>query len=214
MKGTLKVAVILLVVLTASEPSPAASDTKPQGSDATSSIERFHSTLLGVMKEAKQLGVKGRYDRLEPTVKEFFSLPLMIRIASGPYWSKGSDAERQQLTEAFERMSVATYADRFDGFSGESFETVGQKPGPQSTTLVETKLVRPKDDPVEITYVMRDIKGEWRIVDVLLESGISELARYRSEYAKILKDRGLEGLVAELDAKTGKMLGTSLAEKR
>lgn len=45
-----------------------------------------------------------------------------------PYWAKGTDAERQRLTEAFERMSVATYADRFDGFSGESFQTIGQKP--------------------------------------------------------------------------------------
>ena len=111
----------------------------PEG-DPTALIDRFHTTLLGVMKEAKALGVRARYERLEPAVREIFSLPLMIRIAAGTHWSKGSDAQRQRLAEAFERMSVATYTDRFDGYSGESFETAGQKPGPQATTLVETKL--------------------------------------------------------------------------
>lgn len=209
---------LLLVVLLALELTPAvpgaATDSKSPEGDPTALIDRFHTTLLGVMKEAKALGVRARYERLEPAVREIFSLPLMIRIAAGTHWSKGSDAQRQRLAEAFERMSVATYADRFDGYSGESFETVGRKPGPQGTTLVETRLLRPKDDPVDITYVVRQVGGEWRVVDVLLESGISELARYRSEYAKILKDRGLDGLIAELEAKTAKMLGPIFAGQR
>jgi len=217
-RAVLKNRFLLVVVFLALGLTPAApgasTDSKSSEGDPTDLIGRFHTTLLGVMKEAKALGVRGRYERLEPAVREIFSLPLMIRIAAGTHWSKGSDAERQRLAEAFERMSVATYADRFDGYSGESFETVGRKPGPQATTLVETKLLRPKDDPIEITYVMREVRGEWRIVDVLLESGISELARYRSEYAKILKDRGLDGLIAELEAKTAKMLGPSVAGQR
>lgn len=76
MKRTLQAAARLLVLLTVSGTSPAtAADAKPQTADAKSSIERFHSTVLGVMKEAKQLGVKGRYDRLDPIVREFFSFP-------------------------------------------------------------------------------------------------------------------------------------------
>lgn len=187
-------------------------DTGP--ADPAGRIEAFHEILLGVMKDAKAIGVRERYRRLEPAVKEIFALPLMVRIASGTYWSKGSDADRARLLGAFERMSIATYADRFDGYSGESFETVGTKPGPQGTTLVETRIIRPKDDPVDIVYVFREIQGEWRVVDVLLDSGISELARYRSEYAKILRDRGVDGLVEELEAKVTKVLGTDFAEKR
>ena len=189
----------------------AASGAKAEAPEAR--IDRFHEALLGVMKQAKDLDVRQRYEVLEPIVKETFSLPLMIRLASGSHWTKGSDAEREKLLDAFERMSVATYADRFDGYSGETFETLGTKPGPQGTTLVDTRLVRTNDEPVSLVYVMREVQGEWRVVDVLLESGISELARYRSDYSKILRDRGIAGLVGELQAKTAKMLDTDVAGK-
>lgn len=191
----------------AAEPAPATGD-------PVTVIAEFHATLLDVMKKSKSLRVRGRYARLEPAVKETFSLPVMIRIAAGSHWAKGSEAARERLTTAFERMSVATYADRFDGYSGESFETVGRRPGPQGTMLVETKLLRPKDDPVAIAYVMREVQARWRVIDVLLESGISELARYRSDYAKILRDRGLEGLIAELDARSERMLDSDSAGRR
>ena len=194
------------------QPASAADRTQPSAEEIDL-IERFHMTLSAVMKEAKTLGIKGRYAKLEPAVKSTFSLPLMVRIASGSYWPKGTDGERDRLVAAFERMSVATYADRFDGFSGESFKTVGKKPGPQGTTLVETKLVRPRDEPVDIVYVLREVEGEPLVVDVLLESGVSELARYRSDYSKVLKNAGLGGLVTELDAKAAKLLNGDAAEQ-
>lgn len=205
---TARLCALLILLLLARTPVVAA-EPAPAAADPVAVIGQFHETLLEVMKKSKSLGVRGRYERLEGPVKETFSLPLMIRIAAGSHWAKASEAARQSLTAAFERMSVATYADRFDGYSGESFETMGRKPGPQGTTLVETKLVRPKDDPVDISYVMRQVQGRWRIADVLLEGGISELARYRSDYAKILRDGGLEALVVELDARSAKMLDSA-----
>ena len=33
-------------------------------------IDRFHATLLGVMKDAKALGVEGRLERLTPAMDQ------------------------------------------------------------------------------------------------------------------------------------------------
>ena len=178
---------------------------------AIARVESFHDVLLQVMKDAKTLGPPGRFKQLEPAVTRFFHLPLMIRIASGSAWSKGTDKEKESLARSFERMSVATYADRFNGYSGESFATDSTQEGPQGTTLVETRIVRPKNEPVALIYVMREVKGEWRAVDVLLDTGISELARYRSEYRKILKDGGLTALAGKLDSTTSEILGEEVA---
>ena len=54
---------------------------------------------------------------------------------------------------------------------------------------------------MELTYVTRLIKGTWRIIDVLLDTGISELAVRRSEYRRILKSKGIDGLISILDGK-------------
>ena len=73
--------------------------------------------------------------------------------------------------------------------------------GPQKTMLVDTVLKNPSDTDVAFTYVCREIKGAWRIIDVLLGTGISELAVRRSEYRQILRADGIDGLISILKGK-------------
>ena len=173
---------------------------------ASELVSAFHGSLFGVMKEAKALGIKGRFERLASPVERSFNLSLMIQVAAGSYWQKAGPEQVDRLVAAFTRLSVSTYASQFDGYSGETFETRGEKPGPQNTTLVGTRIVKTTGSPVEITYVTRQAKGEWRIVDVLVDNGISELAVRRSEYRAILQSGGVDGLIATLNAKADQLL--------
>ncbi len=191
---TLKVLLLLAGVLTA---LPAAAQEDP----ARTVIQRFQQSLLAVMKEAKSLGVTGRYQRLQPRIEEAFHLPLMIRVATGSFWRKADKAQRSRLVAAFKRLSISTYANRFDGYSGQVFEIVDQRPGPQKTVLVKTRIVSPGDSPARLTYVVKEYKGQWRIVDILLDNDISELAVRRSEYSRLLKKNGVDGLIAALNTK-------------
>ena len=174
--------------------------------DAVTVVTRLHDTLLSVMKEADALGVKGRDRHLAPEIERAFHLRLMARITSGAVWIKADTAQRDSLAAAFSRLSVATYASRFDGYSGQSFETIGDRPGPAATYLVDTRILRPGESPVPLTYVLKQLDGRWGIVDVLLDTGISELAVRRSEYRSILKKDGADGLIAVLDAKVKELL--------
>jgi phospholipid transport system substrate-binding protein len=173
---------------------------------ASELITAFHDSLLAVMREAKALGIKGRYDRLASRIEQTFNLPLMIQVAAGSHWQKASPGQVNKLIAAFTRLSISTYASRFDGFSGETFETRGEKPGPQNTTLVNTRIVKASGAPVEIVYVARLTKGEWRVLDVVVDNGISELAVRRSEYRSILQSGGVDGLIATLLAKADQLL--------
>ena len=56
--------------------------------------------------------------------------------------------------------------------------------------------------------VMAERDGAWRIVDVLLERSISELAVRRSEYNQVLRTGGADKLAEVLDQKTAQ-LGTN-----
>ncbi len=169
-------------------------------------VEGFHDMLISVMKEAKSLKVAGRYKKIEPVMAKSFDLAFMIRVASGTSWRKISDAEKKKLAAAFRHLSIATYAYRFDGFSGQSFKTVAVEPGPRKTTLVKTQLLRPNENPVKLTYVMKKSKGACRIVDILLGGGISELAVRHSEYRTILKKQGPNSLAKILNRKADQYL--------
>lgn len=194
-------ALVLAALLVAPLPSQAQQET------ASSVIEKFHQTLLSVMKEAESLGVKGRYERLQSPVTEAFHLPLMIRVAAGRFWKRANPGQRERLLAAFTRMSVGNYAARFDGYSGQRFVTLGERPGPGKTRLVATQIVSPGDDPVDLTYVMKNIENRWRIGDVLFDNAISELAVRRSEYRRVLKQDGIDGLIAILEAKARTLVG-------
>ena len=169
-------------------------------------VERFQANLLEVMKEANTLSVQQRYARLRPSVEKSFHLPLMIQIAISNHWKDSTISERRQLVNAFRRMSISILATLFDGYSGETFKLVEEKPGPQNTTLVVTKLVKSDQSTVEISYVTRQFKNGWRIIDVILDRGISELMVRRSEYRLILKNRGVAGLISVLNGKADELV--------
>ena len=190
----------VLLVLVAAVP-PGAAEVEPRVL-----VERFQGNLLAVMKEAESLGVKGRYDRLVSSIEETFYLPLMIRIASGPYWKGANQTQRSRLISAFRRMSVSRVATLFDGYAGETFEAIGEKPGPQNTLLVETRIVIPDKPSVNLTYVAKTIKERWRLIDVIVDDGISELSVRRSEYRRVLKNEGVDGLIATLNKKADELI--------
>ncbi|MGH6898992.1 MAG: ABC transporter substrate-binding protein [Geminicoccaceae bacterium] len=168
-------------------------------------IERLHAGLLEVMQDGDALDYEGRYRRLEPVLQSSYDFPFMTRVAVGPVWGDLDAAQRARLSDLFAEMSIANYAARFDGYGGERFEILGQAPAPRDTVLVQTRIVRPRDEPVELNYVLRESGDDWRIIDVLLESKFSELARQRSEFAAVLRGGGPPDLVATLERKIAEL---------
>jgi len=126
----------------------------------------------------------------------------MAKIAIGRAWNDLDQAQRDGLVERFSRMSVATFASRFDGYGGERFEIFGERSGPRETIIVDDRIIRQGKDPVGLNFVLRDRSGseaDWRIIDVMLDGKFSELARQRAEFSSVLKNGGYDELIMALD---------------
>jgi phospholipid transport system substrate-binding protein len=191
----------ILIVLIAISP------TASWAESAGNLVSDFQSGLISVMKDAESLGVKGRYERLEPVIKKTFHLALMAGLSAGPYWQQATTEQRNRLVDAFTGMSIATLATLFSGYSGEKFVTTGERPGPQGVTFVDTALKIPgRDSDVTISYVAREFDGQWRLIDVIVDGGISELKVRISEYRQTLNKGGVEALINLLRSKTNDLL--------
>jgi phospholipid transport system substrate-binding protein len=178
--------------------APAAWGQGDPGDPAVARIRAFYDALLATMKQAGQLGIQGRYDKLAPVITATFDLAAMTRIAVGPEWNSIAPEQQSMLIEGFTRMTIATYASRFNGYSGERFEVEPASEVRATGRLVRTKLIPSKGEPVTLNYLMRGSGDNWKVVDVYLTGTISELATRRSEFASVLKNGGPSALIDSL----------------
>ena len=188
---TLASAALCLGLITTAQPAAAA------GGDT---VRTFYDTLLDNMRSGSSLGAAGRYARIAPVVRRVFDIPFMTRLAVGPEWASLTEAQRQQVSQAFERYVAAVYAERFDNYSGEKLQVTGEQPS-AGGTIITSQIVKSNGEPVHLNYLMRQNGGSWQIADVYLNGTISELATRRSEFASILRTRGIDGLIAMLNTK-------------
>jgi phospholipid transport system substrate-binding protein len=168
-------------------------------------VENFHGTLLDVMKQSKKLGYNGRYQELGPAIAQTFHLPMMAKVIAGRHWSEFNGEQQSTLIDAFARMTTATYASRFNGYSGEKFVMVEEVPLQENARMVKTQIVKSDGEPVEINYLLRQFENGWRVIDIYLKGAYSELATRRSEYVSVLDRQGLDGLVRTIDGKVAQL---------
>ena len=155
---------------------------------AIARVRAFYDVVLGVMKQAKELGIRGRYAKLATAIQSTFDLAAMTRIAVGPDWNSFSPQMQASLIESFSRMTIATYANRFDGYAGEQF-VVDPKPESRNTgKIVRTKLVQSNGEPpmltcpISLILRVRVIRLKFDCPDLpaILPNGAQNPARARS----------------------------------
>jgi len=203
---------LLLALLILAAPARAAEDGAPH------TIDALHGVLLEAMKQADALGFTGRSELVAPAVEAAFDLDFMASKTLGPHSKKLDTSDRQRWVTTFKHFVVSNYARQFDGYSGQTFETLDVEPAPRKTVIVRTVLVRTRDADVKLNYRLHELKispagdeedgqgdggGEslWKIIDVYSNGTVSELALRRSEFSALLSRNGFEGLIEKVKSK-------------
>jgi len=166
-------------------------------------IDELHETLLAVMKKADELGYSGRYDMLYPVISGTFDLDFMGTKSLGRHWRELDPEQQKDWIKAFGNFTISNYAARFDGYSGQTFEVVGEEAASHETRVVRTKIVDPERDEEEtqLNYRLRETDGGWRVIDVYLHGSVSELALRRAEFSTAYERQGFDKVLASLKSK-------------
>jgi phospholipid transport system substrate-binding protein len=176
-------------------------------------VQGLYDALLGTMKSGRTLGQSGRFARLEPVIRRTFDITTMARLSVGSSWATLSEAQRRQVVESFGRYISAIYADRFDSYAGQKLQVTGEQPA-AGGIMVKSQIVKANGEPVNVDYLMRRNGDTWLISDIYLDGAISEVATRRSEFGAILKNEGIDGLIAALNRKANILKGSTQAVSR
>lgn len=188
--------------------SQEAREPAPEFQAASDIVAELHGVLGEMMKNAEALGYAGRFQLIDPIVGLRFDTPLIVKVILSRHWNGLTDAEKTEFIQLFQQLSAATYAARFNSFSGQEFVETGREQLNAGRLLIKTELRRPEEPAVKLDYLMhRSEQGEWRIISVIA-NGVNDLSLKRAEYAAVIKDRGFPGLLDDirkkiLDMETG-----------
>ncbi len=171
-----------------------------EASTAKQIVDRFQTHLIGVMKEGKQLGYAGRYDKLRDAVSNSHDLTKIARIVVGKEWEKLSETQQQQLVDVFSKLSIASYAHNFKEFTGEAFVFDSEEETTRGGVVIHARLTIPDEKDVKFDYMLKEKGNSWRIINIIA-NGVSDLALKRSEYTSILQREGFDALIAKINEK-------------
>lgn len=167
--------------------------------DGIAVVEHLHANLLQIMRDADTLGYAGRVSHISPVLAETFDFTTIARIVTGAHWQSLGPEQQVDFQGIFARLSAATYASNFDGFSGESFETLNAEER-RGNLLVKSNIKTGDGELISLDYVLREGDNGWRIVNVIAQ-GVSDLSLKRADYTAVIRSEGYDSLVAKLNGK-------------
>lgn len=154
-----------------------------------------------------ELALAEQEQRFKAIVHDYIAFKSIARwVLGGRYWRQASEQQREKYLNLFEELMVATYAHRFQNYSGEKLEITGTQIIDSDQALVRTTLMRPNaDKPLRVDWRVRATNGSYRVIDIMIE-GLSMAQSQRSEFASLLRSNGgsVEDLMAELEDRLNK----------
>jgi phospholipid transport system substrate-binding protein len=178
---------------------------------AVQPIRTLCDGLLQIMHAGTGTPFPKRFDMLAPVADQVFDLEVILQVSVGLGWSSLPQAQQSTLLTSFRRYTIANYVNSFDNFNGQHFDVQPDtKPLPNGEQLAQTRIVSSSGESHELDYVMRQVGGGWKAVDVLADGSISRVAVQRSDFRRLLSSGGATALIDSLNRKISDLSGGAL----
>jgi phospholipid transport system substrate-binding protein len=140
---------------------------------------------------------------VEARLVPHFDFARATRIAVGKSWRDATPRQQERLTREFRELLVRTYSGALSGYRNQTIEFLPLRAAASDTEVtVRSRVRQPGAEAILIEYDMEKTGGSWKVFDVRV-AGISLVATYRTSFAEEVRNRGIDGLIAALEAKNG-----------
>ena len=138
----------------------------------------------------------------------------MTALAVGANWRKATPEQKKRLAAEFRTLLVRTYASSLSAFGDQKFDFRPLRMKPEDTEVtVQVRVLQSGAQPVPVDYDMEKTANGWKCYDVRV-GGISLVVNYRTEFASIVRDKGIDGLIGVLATKNKSLDAAQGGEKK
>jgi phospholipid transport system substrate-binding protein len=134
----------------------------------------------------------------------------------GITWRKATPQQREVFEREFRALLMNTYLNSISraDYHGQSIRYLPLRTPPTGDRAeVDAEIEQPNGPLIHATFRMyRRDGGDWKVYDVVAE-GVSLVITQRSTFSSIIRDKGLDGLIAMLEARNNKRIDQAATEE-
>ena len=136
---------------------------------------------------------------------------LFSKWVLGKSWRKATPEQRDIFVTEFTELMISSYLSTFTSDDYKS-QVIHYKPprkskDPKKVTVV-SEVEQSNGPLLDIRFRMHLADTGWKVYDVVIE-GVSLVATNRSTYSSIVRDKGIDGLIAMMERRNADRVSTS-----
>lgn len=151
----------------------------------------------------KLLKANAKPAELTKSVAAFIDIDELGKAALADHWAQLKPAEQTEILKVLRQLVEANYVSMQTANVNYTVAYLGEEPQADGRVLVKTTITTTrKGRPlvVKVNYRVQKSGTAWRAVDVETD-GVSLVDNYRAQFNKVIKDKGVAGLVKVMQDK-------------
>lgn len=169
-------------------------------SSPTARVKDSTDRVITVLKD-KSLDRETRWARIGLVINDSFDFRSMSQSVLATNWKTASPEERQQFVVFFSQYLEDTYRTKIESYTNQKVEYIGETIRGKRA-VVETVIITDNTE-IPVNYKLKNNDGSWFAYDVVIE-GVSLVNNYRSTFAAIVKNDGMDGLLNDIQTRINK----------
>ncbi len=166
----------------------------------TEQVKQSVDKVLTILRD-ESLNREQSWERISAVIGERFDYRSMSQSVLATNWKSATPEEREKFIEFFSQYLEETYRTKIEAYSNQEVfylkETINGK-----RAVVET-VIKTEGTEIPVNYKLKNNDGEWVTYDVVIE-GVSLVNNYRSTFAAIVKNDGMDGLLNDIQYRINK----------
>lgn len=175
---------------------------------SVSPSSRIKQTVDEVLKvlQMPELDRDKRRDMVKVIVRPRFDYRAMSQIILAKNWKRATSEQQDRFIDLFRDLLEHTYFSAMDKYTGETVR-MGREKIDGKRAVVET-YISTSSKEVPVNYNLRLKNDDWFAFDVSVD-GVSLVSNYRTSFRNLVREKGMDGLLQELEKKVDSLKGTS-----
>ncbi|CAK7192326.1 hypothetical protein COMNV_00519 [Commensalibacter sp. Nvir] len=158
---------------------------------------------LNTIQQPKSGSFTQRIAILSTALEQSYDFPTILQKTVGYRFNGFSEQQKSELLKAFKNYTVARYLSSFGANDDNIFKILPKnKPSTVGKGMIVSTVIVSDGDSTPIDYLVHQTDEGWKIVDVLLNGHISQVAIQHGDFNSTLVKGGSQALIDMLNQKT------------